>query len=211
MRKRRGFTLVEILVVLGVIALLAAILLPAFATVRASGRSAVCGSNLKQIGAAVAMYIQDYDYFPLGVDPSDKYTPQIWNGVPEASNIANLPLLNTVLDPYLKNANVWQCPADTGFDICDLTGQPLNAHPTCYDAFTMSYFYHTDLALLNLAVEHLPDPSNTNLLTDGSGAWHGSGIDYVYTYRRYNLLYADFHLKNVNWDTYMAAWATPTK
>src|SRR4051794_39517009 len=54
-----GFTLIEILVVLGVIAVLLAILIPAAISVRERSRSAVCLSNLRQIGQAVVMYAND--------------------------------------------------------------------------------------------------------------------------------------------------------
>ncbi len=58
-RARRGFTLVEILVVIGIIALLAGIAFPVFSRARESGRTAVCSSNLKQLGLGFRQYVQD--------------------------------------------------------------------------------------------------------------------------------------------------------
>jgi len=57
--KKAGFTLIELLVVTGIIAILAAMLLPALSKARENGRRAVCMNNLRQIGLAMAMYASD--------------------------------------------------------------------------------------------------------------------------------------------------------
>lgn len=66
----RGFTLIELLVVIGIIAVLAAILFPVLSQAREAGRKTTCLSNLRQIGSAVSLYLQDYDEcFPNNGDP----------------------------------------------------------------------------------------------------------------------------------------------
>ena len=65
--KKRGFTLIELLVVIAIIAILAAILFPVFARAKNMARQATCQNNLKQIGSAMLLYVQDSDYrFPAG-------------------------------------------------------------------------------------------------------------------------------------------------
>jgi prepilin-type N-terminal cleavage/methylation domain-containing protein/prepilin-type processing-associated H-X9-DG protein len=92
----RAFTLIELLVVIAIIAILAAILFPVFASAREKARSTACLSNMKQLGTATYLYLQDYDEtFPL-----DAHTTN------EDSWVFSI-------EPYLKNKQVLRCPSDT--------------------------------------------------------------------------------------------------
>lgn len=75
--RKRGFTLIELLVVIGIIALLAAILFPVLAAARAAARNTADLANIRQIGAALMLYAQDYDerYVPVGSWNDPTITP----------------------------------------------------------------------------------------------------------------------------------------
>jgi prepilin-type N-terminal cleavage/methylation domain-containing protein/prepilin-type processing-associated H-X9-DG protein len=73
-RKRRGFTLVELLVVISIIALLISLLLPALRQARSSAKAIQCLSNMRQIGLAFQQYANNYhDFVPynFGVPTSN--------------------------------------------------------------------------------------------------------------------------------------------
>jgi prepilin-type N-terminal cleavage/methylation domain-containing protein/prepilin-type processing-associated H-X9-DG protein len=97
-----GFTLIEILVVIAIIAVLAAILFPVFATVREKARQVACASNEKQLGLGLLQYAQDYDeYLPCGstgVGLSGDGRGIGWAGQ---------------MYPYLKSSQVYVCPDDS--------------------------------------------------------------------------------------------------
>lgn len=72
-----GFTLIELLVVIAIIGLLAALLLPALGASRERARRASCVSNLRQIGQATHMYVNDNTVMPLTADDSGNV---LWDG-----------------------------------------------------------------------------------------------------------------------------------
>ena len=96
-----AFTLIELLVVIAIIAILAAILFPAFARARENARRSSCQSNLKQIGLGFIQYTQDYDERL----PKDNNIVSVTSGIPLGAFDA--------LQPYLKSTQIYQCPSDS--------------------------------------------------------------------------------------------------
>jgi len=205
-----GFTLVELLVAIAIIAVLAALLFPVFTAARGKAHSAACASNLHQIGLAVEMYSSDYDeHYPFGVDSADRYCPVIWDPFPQwQALIPTMPFFYQILDPYVKSAEVWHCPSDSGYDVLEDTPLPLNGRPTAFQAFGTSYHYRTELAFSQVIVSQIPDPTSLNVLFDSWGGWHG-GL--IFDKKRWNMLYADGHVKTADRQAYGAAWAAPVR
>lgn len=99
-RRIKAFTLIELLIVMAIIALLAAILFPVFAKARDKARQTACTNNLKQIYLGYRMYGQDYDgSFPTTVLGNSQTRA--------ATDPQSTPAL---LYPYTKNNQIWVCP-----------------------------------------------------------------------------------------------------
>jgi prepilin-type N-terminal cleavage/methylation domain-containing protein/prepilin-type processing-associated H-X9-DG protein len=126
---RRAFTLIEILIVIAIIALLAAILFPVFSRARESARRASCASNLKQIALAAQQYIQDYDERFMQLKYTGAQFVTADTGTPGAASCSTATSAPTTcvqlywpdfLDPYVKSAQIFNDPSDQNsyFDGC---------------------------------------------------------------------------------------------
>lgn len=207
-RHAPGFTLIELLIVIAIIAILAALIFPVFARAREKARALRCIANQRQLGNAFMMYAQDWDdLYPWAVDSADRYAPQIWAGFPPfQAQIPSLQMLNVVLNPYVNAPEVWHCPSDRGYDYLDNTSIPLHGRPTAFQTFGMSYFYRTEVAVLRLPTTGVDRPSETNILMDSSGDWHGQDRDRG---ARFNILYADGHVKTATRKQHDQAFSLP--
>ena len=111
-RDSRAFTLLELLVVIVIITVLAALFLPAFATAKQRARTTSCASNLGQLGKALALYAADFHAYPgTRGGPVHPWDPGISHHGP--TNISWI-LWNERLQPYVQNSSaVFRCPAHT--------------------------------------------------------------------------------------------------
>ncbi len=121
-RRKGGFTLLELAVVLAVLALLAVVLLPVLRTSIARARAAACLGHLRILGTAFSQYLGERGMI----------FPEMAAG--RASRSEDVPVLDTVLAAYVGENRVFACPADhrlaveTGtsyFYNSALSGQPL--------------------------------------------------------------------------------------
>ncbi len=108
--RRKAFSLIELLVVLGTIALLLGLMLPALSGVRSSGRTALCISNLRQMAIAAQRYALEYRYYPPAIryENEGTVTKIAWDWITTTDGqlISPGPLWSFTDDP----GRVQQCP-----------------------------------------------------------------------------------------------------
>ena len=150
--KKCGFTLIEILVVIAIIVLLAALIFPVFSRARNTARTASCASNLKQIGLAFRLYTEDYrgryPNFDIAGNADCGWAEQIY--------------------PYVKATAIFKCPA---FDYGEFRPGCPASEPTNNDNFP---FYNWDGSydynfLFKFSEARMRKPSETILFCDGQG------------------------------------------
>ena len=204
-RRSHAFTLVELLVVLAVIALLAALLMPVIVGARDQGARIACLSNLRQLYGAVSLYAADCSgslppyHNEVGARHSEGH------GFPAVDVPAHGDQWVAALQPYVRNSGIWFCPADrfarkivpldrSRLSTIDhqyssyLTGMGLLEHIARRSPMTMDGYHST---------KEPPQPSVSVLLTDNLwGLMTDRTVYPDYSHRgSFNYLFFDGHVR----------------
>ena len=223
----RGFTLIELLVVIAIIAILAAILFPVFARARESARRTVCVSNVRQMGTAWLMYVQDYDEkFP----PTNSAANSQWG--PSTTYTGKYPCKpcrphlkgndSVIYDPtiyaipYVKNYDMFKCPSDVGIP-SSLVNDPSQGQPV-WKVENTSYCLNTVMTRVG-SLAGIPLPTDTYMgaevlsfhigVTDAVKAWSSSTPNNSSFGPQRVAYFVDGHAK-LTYESVIAAQCSPT-
>jgi len=161
--RRFAFTLVELLVVIGIIALLISVLLPALSRAREGANRAKCMSNLRQIGTAMVMYQNDNKgYFPFGArggtqafedfiyweQPSPNWDPGRGWSITNPRSLDRGQLAKYMGRQFVTNA--WICPSDDLSAHYKWPGSPPYSYPFSY---SMNWLLASDVGGYQVAMQ----------------------------------------------------------
>jgi len=218
MTKRNGFTLIELLVVIAIIAILAAILFPVFAQAREKARQASCQSNLKQIGIAFKMYVQDYDEQWPRCDPITANAGMtVGTTGSRGQDFAFDGWISNALIPYTKNQQIYICPSINANGFPDPWSNGGGVGKDGSRQFSYAFNYVSDYGVKEAT---FTDVSNAIIMADSTTAWwdcrYESGCGWRtrdwawHTQKNYkatewhsgknDMLFEDGHVKAMGWD-----------
>ncbi|EIP98163.1 prepilin-type N-terminal cleavage/methylation domain-containing protein [Opitutaceae bacterium TAV1] len=153
-KHQQGFTLIELLTVIAIIGILAAIIIPVVGRVRESARVAQCGSNLRQVGLALELWVQDHRGF----------YPEPGNGTDQSKNGCDYASQLIMAGYAAKNSRLFSCPSDPGVSqgLVPSDEEPLSYRPVS-PSLAPEYKINR-----KRRKDSIPNPSRTVMLTE----WH---------------------------------------
>ena len=133
-RTKAAYTFVEVLVVIGIVAVLASLMFPVFGLAKERAKRTVGATNMRQLAVACNLYAADAeDWLP----PYVNFEPYLESHDPDVTSVG-LPtnsrypgLLKSSLMPYLRDDSMWYCPTDPYAHVVDAVGQ-INHDYTSY-------------------------------------------------------------------------------
>jgi prepilin-type N-terminal cleavage/methylation domain-containing protein/prepilin-type processing-associated H-X9-DG protein len=162
-RGERGFTLVELFIVIAIITVLVAIALPVNSRVMQAGKAAACIANLNSLGTALNLYLGEHN----------QVMPPLAAG--RTSTTQNVPVIDNTLNAYAPDPRVFACPADN-------QGLAAATGTSYYWNSVLSKQSATQLKFLLVNGQNSEIP----VLCDKEGF-------HPYTTNKVNVLYADGH------------------
>jgi prepilin-type processing-associated H-X9-DG protein len=194
--------LIELLVVVAVIAVLAALLFPVFTKARERARQTHCVNNMRQIASGISVYLVDWDQrYPYARDSSAAY----YNSGVVA------PAWYDVLAPYLSTRELLRCPSDVG-EVHP--GQryvfPAGMPPFWKFMFTSYNYPGLGSGMVEIAgheTGYVKDPAGAWLVWEVR-PWHDSPnprLPFEHDPARMNIVYCDGHSGRLNWLQWEAA------
>lgn len=190
---KKAFTLIELLVTIAIIGLLATIVLPVFGRARALAIRAQCANNLRQIGVAWHLYLDDHDWI-ITADANEwgwgGKKGLLASGVPASDRVLN-PYLDAHSDSDTAALEVFHCPGDK-YKIAILSDN------TFFDYCGNSYYVAQNLKSKSLPSSKVPY-SKLQLVRDspsGPNSCHGGS----YPHFKINVLFLDGHIEMRDFD-----------